>query len=221
MILWWWSELAAIFKDGRFEHSIAYVRLLVVVLNEAFLEGLPYKSSVRNYFLKRYNSYSQKVDSSVWNWLPHRPINWKEAHDGPIKNKNKKKDTLDKLSHVTWQLFAKANHMGTHPSLRARRRNNFHYCQASWDRNSAHTETSTTALQHPTSPPTPPPNPHLGSEVQFYKYPWNWNVSVGHNPILGNCQAHPFLSFLPLPPSPWNLGCFDAPAVWDTFLLIS
>lgn len=32
----------------------------------------------------------------------------------------KKKNTLDKLSHVTWQLLAKANHMGTHPSLRAR-----------------------------------------------------------------------------------------------------
>lgn len=78
---------AAILEDGRFEHSIEYVRLLVVVPNKAFLEGLPYKNSVRNYFLKRYNSYSQKVDSGVWNWLPHRPINWKEAHGGPVKNR--------------------------------------------------------------------------------------------------------------------------------------
>lgn len=94
--------------------------------------------------------------------------------------KKKKRYSWQSISCNMTELLAKANHIGTLPSLRAKRRNNVRYCQASWDRNSAHTMTSTTELQHPNLPR----NPHLGSEVQFYKYPWNWNVSVAHNQIL-------------------------------------
>lgn len=105
----------------------------------------------------------------------------------------------EKTERYSWQsiscnmteLLAKANHMGTLPGLRAKGRNNFRYCWASWDRNSAHTTTSTTALQHPHLPR----NPHLGSEVQFYKYPWIEMFQWPTTKFLGTVRL-PFSSFI-------------------------
>lgn len=59
-----------------------------------------------------------------------------------------------------------------------------------------------------------------GQKFSFCKYPQNWSVSPVHNQILGNFYVSPFLPFILLPPSPWNLGCFDIWAVLDTLLFI-